>query len=167
MDYYIQLFYIKEYVIILWEFPTQEEVKESGWEKREKKKIFYTPFRWFVLISGTGLVLACRFDSESYYGFGSWHLMPLKILVILNCEKLDVLEVEPIKRFALAFNCYFPMLIHFRSFWFHSSNIIISTWGDYIVSFSQEDWILNIENCNELYWKYQRDIGIRTAYWKL
>jgi hypothetical protein len=43
--------------------PNQEEVKE-------RRKI-YTPFSWFVLISGTGLVLACRSDSESYYGFGS------------------------------------------------------------------------------------------------
>ena len=40
-------------------------------ERREKKKEdkFYTPFSWFVLISGTDLVLACRSDSESYYGF--------------------------------------------------------------------------------------------------
>ena len=70
-------YFAKEYVIILWEFPTQEKVKESGREKRKKKK-FYTPFSWFVLISGTDLVLACQSDSESYYGFGSWHLTLVK-----------------------------------------------------------------------------------------
>ena len=41
-------------------------------EERKEEKNFYTPFRWFMLISGTGLVLACRSDSESYNGFGSW-----------------------------------------------------------------------------------------------
>jgi hypothetical protein len=51
--------------------PNQEEVKESGREKRKERRKIYTPFSWFVLISGTGLVLACRSDSESYYGFGS------------------------------------------------------------------------------------------------
>jgi hypothetical protein len=40
-------------------------------EKREKKKKFNTPFSWFVLISSTGLVLACQSNSESYYGFES------------------------------------------------------------------------------------------------
>ena len=54
------------------DFPTQEEVKESGWEKREKKKKFYTPFNWFMLISGIDLLLTCQSDSESYYGFGLW-----------------------------------------------------------------------------------------------
>ena len=39
--------------------PNQEEVKESGREKRKERRKFYTPFSWFVLISGTGLVLAC------------------------------------------------------------------------------------------------------------
>ena len=33
-------------------------------EKREKKKNFYTPFSWFMLISGTGLVLACQSDFD-------------------------------------------------------------------------------------------------------
>ncbi len=67
-------YFVNEYIIILWEFPTSEEVKESGWEKREKKKNFCTPFRWIVLISGTGLVLVYRSDFESYYGFGSWQI---------------------------------------------------------------------------------------------
>ena len=51
--------------------PNQEEVKESGREKRKERRKIHTPFSWFVLISGTDLVLACRSDSESYYGFGS------------------------------------------------------------------------------------------------
>ena len=42
---------------------------------REKKKI-YTPFSEFVLVSGIGSVLACRSDSESYYGFGLWQILP-------------------------------------------------------------------------------------------
>ena len=48
----------------------QKEVKESGREKRKERRKIYTPLSWFVLISGTGLVLACRSDSESYYRFG-------------------------------------------------------------------------------------------------
>ena len=44
----------------------------KGEKKKEEK--FYTPFSWFVLISGTDLVLACRSDSESYYGFELWQL---------------------------------------------------------------------------------------------
>jgi len=34
-----------------------------------KENFSYT-VNWFVLISGTGLILASRFDSESWFGFG-------------------------------------------------------------------------------------------------
>jgi hypothetical protein len=52
-------------------FQPKKKLKNQD-ERREKiRKKIHTPFSWFVLISGTGLVLACRSDSESYYGFGS------------------------------------------------------------------------------------------------
>jgi hypothetical protein len=64
--------FIKEYVYSIGSSQSKKKLKnqDERKEKKEEKKI-YTPFSWFVLISGTGLVLACRSDSESYYGFGS------------------------------------------------------------------------------------------------
>ena len=83
-------YFVKEYVFfILWEFPTQGEVKEPGREKI-KKKIFYIPFSWFILISGICLVLACRSDSDSYYGFGSWHWILNGISLWLNPSLLTM-----------------------------------------------------------------------------
>jgi hypothetical protein len=46
--------------------PKQEIIRTKG----TKKKKNYTQVKGFVLISGIGLVLAYRFDSKSYYGFG-------------------------------------------------------------------------------------------------
>ena len=48
----------------------QPKKKLKNQDERKEKKI-YTPFSGFVLVSGTGSVLACRSDSESYYRFGS------------------------------------------------------------------------------------------------
>ena len=68
----ILIHFVKEYVYSIGSSQPKKKFKNQDERKeREKKKKFYTPFNWFVLISGTGLVLACRSDSESYYGFGS------------------------------------------------------------------------------------------------
>ena len=51
----------------------KKKLKNQDERREKRRKKIYTPFSWFVLISGTGLVLACRSDFESYYRFGSWH----------------------------------------------------------------------------------------------
>ena len=46
-------------------------------------------------------------------------------------KSLMVIEVEDYQArcFALPFNCYFPILIHFVSFEFHTSNVFVSIGG--------------------------------------